>query len=158
MRKIGFILFIALFIASCAPQPVLKKAPDEKEALAERATLYWEAKKKNDWDAVKEFVDPEIRGEIIPYLDSMKNKPNMSEIVSFNIESLNLADGTATVSAKIAIRVTHPLLGSPRVFEQTIKDRWIKRGNDWYIIIVKPDLRKLLEELSKKNEKKGLTN
>lgn len=153
MRKIVFILFIVFFTASCSPQPVLKKAPDEKEALTERAILYWEAKKKNDWDAVKEFVDPEIRGEIIPYLNSIKNKPNMSVIVSFNIESLNLGDGTATVSTKIAVRVTHPLLGSPQVFEQTIKDGWIKRGNDWYIIIVKLDLRKFLEEFSKKSEK-----
>jgi len=149
--RIIYIYLMTFFIVSCATQHITSSL-NEEDALSERVKLFWEAKQKNDWNAVKEFVDPDLREEIIPYLDSLKNKLNMSEIISYNIEELRIDGGNATVITKVTIKLTHPFLGSPRILEQTVRDEWVKRGSSWYMMMVKPDLAKTLEDFLKRGK------
>lgn len=155
MKKIILLALIAFLTASCASQTGFKKELSDEDALAERANLLWEARKNNDWQAVGEIVDPDIREGIASYLDSFKKQPNMSEITSFSIESLHIENGgtTAGVVVKTSVKVTYPLLESPVVLEQTLTDRWVKRKGIWYVIVVKPDIGKVLEEYAEKNKK-----
>jgi hypothetical protein len=150
MRLIPFFL-LAFFAVSCASQTLVKKTGDE-EMLLQRANLFWQAKQKNDWNAVKEFVDPDLRAEVDPYLDSLKKQRNMSEIISYTIEEVNRAGNRAVVSSRLEVKITHPLLGPPQVIEQKVKDQWLKKGGSWYIELAKPDLAKILRRFM--NEEK----
>jgi hypothetical protein len=151
MRIISILLF-TFFIISCTGQTAFKKVLTEEDLLTDRVKLFWEAKQKNDWDAVKELIAPDLREELIPYINSQKSRPNMSEITSCNIEESKIDGGNATVITKVTIKLIHPLLGSPHIIEQTVKDQWVKKGSSWYIMMVKPDLAKILKHFIKKEK------
>jgi hypothetical protein len=147
MRAIGIVMI--LLITGCATRSSLSGGRSEEETLSQRATGYWEAKQKNDWERVKEFVDPGLRKDLAAYFDSMKNQRAMSEIISYDIQEIRPEGETSIVVANLKLKLTHPLLGSPQDVEQKIKDRWVKKSGVWYVVIARPDLSKVLEELGK---------
>lgn len=145
MKKL--IILICIFLAaSGAVQAAHAGASDDRDVFKERVVLYWEARKKGDWETIKTLVDPEIRGGITAYLDSLKSQPSASEVLSYRIKGIEIAGDNAVVVSKIKIRLAHPLLGSPRLLRQVLRDKWIKRNGLWHIIIVRPDLKKMMEQ------------
>lgn len=153
MKIIPFVL-LACFVVSCNSQVAVKKA-SVGETLVGRIDLYWQAKQKKDLDAIREFIDPPLREEYFRQLNSMGNRPNMSEITSYIIENVQEDGGSAVVTTKLAVKIVHALLGSPYIFEQRVRDRWVKKGDLWYIEIEKPNLADVIERFSK--ERKEVT-
>lgn len=152
MKKIILGWMILVFMVSCAHGPSLREPLSEGELLATRAALLWEAKKKNDWNTVKTLVDPEIRDEVNKYIDSQKSKPDSSTIISYKVRSLEIEGEKALVVTEVSSVLRHPFLGAPTKLDLTVRDRWVKRKGVWYVIVVKPDLLKVLESFQRKKE------
>jgi hypothetical protein len=149
--RIIYIFFIAIFITSCATKTSLKTGLDEK-LLREGNRLLWEAKKKGDWDAVKELVDPDLREKLTPYLDSLKGSPPMAELISCNIKEIKIEGNKATIRSIINLKWKHPLLDSLPVQEKEIMDEWVKKEGTWYLLMKRPELSEFLDSIGQKKE------
>lgn len=145
MRIILIIAIIPL-ILSCAAQPSIRSDIDEEGILKERVKLYWEAKRRYDWEAVKNLVDPDIRKDLIPYFESLKMKTPQAELISYTIKKIEIKGENSAMLSSIVLKWKHPLLESLPVKEIEVKDKWIKKGGIWYIIIAKPDLSEILKD------------
>lgn len=154
MRITLIIAMIPLLILSCAVQPSIRSDIDEEGILKERVKLYWEAKKRYDWEAVKDLVDPDIRKDLISYFESLKKKTPQAELISYTIKKIEIKGENSAILSDIALKWKHPLLESLPVKEIEVKDMWIKKGGIWYIIIAKPDLSKILKDVSGEKEVK----
>ena len=136
-------IILTLLIASCATgYSSLKKGPSEEELLRERVTLLWESKKRGDWESVKALVDPELKEEVSPYLDSLKSRPS-ANLASFSIKEIILEEGAATVISNIAWELTAFSITS----KSETTDMWIKREGVWYVIMKRPDFSGFLESM-----------
>ena len=157
MRIFYFMLLVCIMV-SCAPQAAVMKASDD-EILAERVNLYWRARQSNDRAALKELIDPELRDDYLRYLDSRKQRPDMSDITSFSIAQVKREGDSALVETNLNVKILYALLGAPHIIEQRLRNIWVKRDGSWYIELKKPDLADLLNKFSKDGkEVKGEMN
>ena len=100
---------------------------------------------RGDWDAVKELVDPKLKVEVSPYLDSLKSRPN-ANLASFSIKEIILEEGAATVISN----VTWELSAFSITNTSETTDMWVKRGSAWYVIMNRPDFSGVLKGMSHK--------
>ena len=150
--KILYVLLM-FFLVSCATGHIATTSLSEEELLSNRVKLFWEAKKKRDWEVVKDFVDPDLREKVFPYLDSLKTSPSMAEMISYDVREIKLEPSKATVLTGVKWNIVHPLLGgSPLINESEIRDVWIKKRGIWYVIIERPDISDIMNRLGKKRK------
>ena len=150
MKKSYFVFTLIFLVVSCTNYPAHKTGLTDEEMLSERVRLFREAKMMWDWETVKDFIDPDIREDLTPYLESLKKKPRMAKYVSYNTKSVKIEGEKATVLSDIAIKLMHPLLETLHVQKKVIKDHWIKKDGIWYVIMQRPDLSELLDNLRQK--------
>lgn len=151
MRIMYVILVVNFLISSCATGPILTGGHEE-ELLRDRVKLFWEAKEKRDWEAVKDFVEPDIRKDVFPYLDSLKTRPPMAKLISYDIKEITFDAKKAKVLAKVTWKVEHPFLESPVMHESEIRDVWVNKGGIWYVIIERPNLSDILKTFGQKRK------
>lgn len=151
MKQWVLLGFLLMSLFACAGGPPFGKRLTPEEALERRVTAYWEAKQKKDWAAVRSFVDPEIR-EISANPEQQEDDLNTSEIVGWEVSEINMSGDTAVVIMKVSIMLTHPLLGGkPFPSEQIFRDQWVRRKGEWFIVIVRPSLDKVLQDLQNRH-------
>lgn len=136
----------ALVMISCAG--IEKAQPSFGKSLSERAKLFWEAFASRDWDRVESLIDPEIRDDAYAYMRSLRESIPMAEYQAFREKAIEINDDRAIVTYELEIKYLHPMLDGLSVQQRSAVDEWVMRNNQWYIVIIQPDMNKFLESFT----------
>ncbi len=118
-------------------------------SLEQRVAAYWEAQKREEWEAVKRMVDPERREAVSSVLE--RRARGESRLKAWKVVSTVPQGDEAVVEVEAVFEVRHPLLGKDAVeMRSMVKDRWVRRSGVWYVVVEEPSLEKLLEHYRQK--------
>jgi len=139
----GFCIFSLISCAGLEKKP----APCSEQNLSQRAELYWAAFTSRDWDQVEELIDPVIRQESDAYIRSLRESKPMAEYLSFREKNIEIHEDSAVVTYELEIKYLHPMLQGLPVQQRPAVDEWVRRNNQWYIVIKQPNMMKYLESI-----------
>ena len=144
---IPFITGICLLgLVSCASIQKAERSPEA--ALSQRAEIYWDAFTSRDWDRVEQLIDPEIRDDIAPYIQSLRQSQPMAEYLSYQEKEIEISGDRALVTYELEIKYLHPMLLQLPPQRDEVVDDWVRRNNQWYIIEKQPSMQEFLESLT----------
>jgi hypothetical protein len=148
VRESVWSLILIVFLASCVTGP--RVAGDEEGLLRKRVEAYWTARAKGDWTMVETFVVPDARPEFQAHFKSLKESPFYAEFKSIEIKELVIREEHADVTVEYSVKSTHPLLAGAPVMERRSKEMWRKTGDEWYVVMEKPDPAKFFQRFGPK--------
>jgi len=133
-------------LASCAGIQRAELTPET--ALSQRAELYWEAFTSRNWDQVEQLIDPEIRDDIAPYIQSLRQSQPMAEYLAYREKGIEIDGDKALVTYELEIKYLHPMLLQLPPQQVEAVDDWVRRNNQWYIVEKLPSMQEFLESLT----------
>ena len=139
--KAVLLFVLTLALSSCA-QPV--SAPSarltDEEALRERASSYWEAKKSRNGDEMVRFLDPEKREALEPRLRTGLGPKRAADLIEYRITEVRTDGETGVVSTLTKVKFVYPVLRSMPMREDVISERWLKKDGTWFFSPEYPSL------------------
>jgi len=122
----------ALFVAACAGVGLPPSPHKDPEArLRERASEYWEARKRGDLVAQYGFQPPPYREQVT--LSAFVRGRGATQILSCDITEVSVKDGDGLVKLKLTYKASHPLLVNRPPAEMDLEQRWVRVDGDWYV-------------------------
>ena len=114
---------------SRTPQAQVAQSPEE--ALRARATLFWEARVKNDLATQYEFLEPKAREEMT--LTGFFRARMTLVFLSYRIEQVETVGDEGRVVAETSFRLNVPQASRFGPWTQAVFTRWIRQGGVWYL-------------------------
>lgn len=124
-------------MTSCQHTGSDTQAQVRKMSLEHKVDIYWQAWIAEDWEAVLEMTDPEIREQSASRIQSMAESP-MAQYLDYNRLDVRKEGNQAQVKYELRIKYLHPLLASLPPQDQVFVDIWVERNGVWYKSMHRP--------------------
>ncbi|MDZ7761260.1 MAG: hypothetical protein U5L00_13535 [Desulfovermiculus sp.] len=136
MKIIQYFLIVFLLsgTSSCIHLQPKNELSDE-QLLASRADQYWEAYTSRNWKVVHDLIDPAIKDELTSYIDTLRSSEPTAEYMYYKKKNIEIDGQKAEVTYEVMIKYLHPYLQELPPQKKFLTNNWIKRNENWYIIM-----------------------
>jgi hypothetical protein len=114
------------------PRPDLRNLKEESAVIG-RANEFWQAREKEDYKSVYQYLPPAFR-EKVP-ADEFLSKKALNTYVRHSIHWAEVSGDHAKVRITVDFRPNDPNLTKMDPSRETIMQEWIKVNNQWYLDI-----------------------
>jgi hypothetical protein len=115
--------------------PRLRPLKDENAVMA-RANEFWQAREKDDYKAVYQYLPPAFR-EKVP-AEEFLGKKALNSYVGHSVHWAEVSGDRAKVRVTVDYRPNDPNMTKMDPLQETTMQEWVKVNNQWYLDVREP--------------------